>query len=54
MTRPRFAVWGLLACALLAVNAILVRFSVAPLARVLLPIAALVMLAAALAHWWRN
>jgi hypothetical protein len=54
MTRHRFAVWGLLACALLAANALLVRFSVAPLARLLLPVAALVLLAVALFLWQRD
>lgn len=54
MTRTGFAVWGLLACALLAVNALLVRFAVAPLARVLLPVAALVLLAVALEQWRRG
>ena len=54
MRRPRFAPWGLLACALLAVNALLVRFAVAPAARVALPIAALVLLAVAIAlALWR-
>jgi hypothetical protein len=54
VTRPRFAVWGLLACALLAVNALLVRFDVAPLARILLPVAALALLAVALELWRRG
>jgi hypothetical protein len=54
MTRPRFAVWGLLACALLAVNALLVRFSVAPLARILLPLAALAFLGLAFELWRRG
>jgi hypothetical protein len=54
MRRPRFAVWGLLACALLAVNALLVRFAVAPTVRIVLPAAALVLLVAALELWRRG
>jgi hypothetical protein len=54
MARPRFAVFGLVACALLAVNALLVRYHVAPLARILLPVAALVLLVIALEFWRRG
>jgi hypothetical protein len=53
VTRPGFAVWGLLACALLAVNALLVRFSVAPAARIALPVVALALLGVALVQWRR-
>ena len=43
-----------LACAILAVNAVLVRFGVAAFARAAIPIAALVLLGVAFLEWFRG
>jgi hypothetical protein len=52
--RPWFAFLGLAACALLAVNALLVRFSDLPTLRIALPVLALVLLGAAFVAWRRG
>jgi hypothetical protein len=53
MVRPKFAPVAILACALLAAIALLVRFNVAPDARLAVPIAALALLVVALELWRR-
>jgi hypothetical protein len=51
---PKFIPLGLLACALLAVNALLVRFQVGAFERILIPITALLLLAIAFGQWRRG
>jgi hypothetical protein len=51
--RPAFAFLGILACVLLAANALLTRLGVASTGRIVLPIGALAILGLALERWWR-
>jgi len=52
--RPRFAPLAILACALLAVNAVLARLDAAATARLVIPCAALVILLVAFDQWRRS
>ena len=49
-----FGFLGLAACTLLAVNALLIRFSDEPTVRIILPVIALVLLGAAFVAWRRG